>query len=463
MTYQLPTNLVDSLYDMPFPLYPFQRGVVDDLAVRSRCGLYMDVGTGKTAVSTYIALHKAAEEEVEQILVVMPPILLPAWGAWFDEIPGVTHSIYWGTPAQRAKVDMNADVILMSMQIFKNDFLKLFKFFQERRVHLIVDEATSIRNVSTQNHRRIRDFSRGRPLSLLTGTAISNPGQCYGYISLVTPGVYRNKNQFNMYHIDKIDFWGQPTVWKNLDELASNMLLNSVRIYADDVLDLPEIVYDVTPYNLAPAHLALYKRLAEEQLLLLPDGGKIDATTAQRLFQSLQQIVMNPSEFAGKPMRAAGYDLIDSVMNELNGEKIVIFNNYQITNAAVNEYLKKYNSVACYGLISPKQQQVNLKQFLTDPNCLVMTASPQSVGIGLNLQGVCRCVMFPELPLTSERLIQAVGRVHRDGQKKKVLVKMGVANGTIQVPLYKALLKKDDLIQRVTPAKSSLRNLIFGG
>lgn len=37
-------------------------------------------------------------------------------------------------------------------------------------------------------------------------------------------------------------------------------------------------------------HLKLYRKLAEEELLKLPDGGKIDATQATKLVHALGQI-----------------------------------------------------------------------------------------------------------------------------------------------------------------------------
>ena len=56
----------------------------------------------------------------------MPPILLEQWEAWILELSelnggDITLTKYKGTPAKRKKMDLDADFILMSIQIMKRD------------------------------------------------------------------------------------------------------------------------------------------------------------------------------------------------------------------------------------------------------------------------------------------------------------------------------------------------------
>lgn len=474
-----PYEVVKEQHTFPFNLYDWQDGIVTELAPIQRRGLYAQPGLGKTAISTVIALYQHIVEGYQHTIVLMPPILLLGWYRWLQKISGVTAVVYWGTPSERKLINLDRDFILMSMQIFKKDIEYLSHVFEHLRVQGIVDEATSIKNVGSDNHRMTRDFFVGRSLSLLTGTPLSTPADAYAYVKLVAPTIYRNQNHFEAVHVAEKDFFDKVTKWVNLDLLAENMLVNSVRVLKNDVLKLPLPTYVPMPYQLDPEHAKLYKKLGEEQLLLLEDGGKIDATTAQKLYQAMQQIVLNPDHFSGnEKMRSVGYDVLDEVLCEVgiaerNGrgtlvpregsEKLIIFANYKMTMRKLLYYLEKFNVVACYGEISPGRQINNIDRFINDPTCRVLAANPISAGYGVDgVQKVCADVLFFELPRTPKDFEQAVDRVDRDGQENQVTVRIALAEGTIQVRLQENMLNADALVNRVQGGFKDLRDAIFG-
>jgi hypothetical protein len=315
-----------------------QAETINDLAPLSRAGMYAEVATGKTAMSTACALYKAgARPERVFMIVLMPPILIPQWYHWLTH--GVRHKesglppcalMYRGAPRQRKQLDLDQDFILMSIQVFKRDFGYLSEWAKGKHVFLLVDEATSIKNHESDNFKMTRDFVAAEPdareLMLLTGTPLSKPGDAYAYVKLVSPTVYRNHRHFEQVHVAKKDFFGQVTQWDNLEFLSENLLLNSKRVLQKEIWpDLDEPLYDPIHYDLEPEHLALYNKLAQEQLLLLENGGKIDATSKQRLYTMLQQIIANPGHFSGKAeLRSAAHDLLDQLLDELSvGQRMV--------------------------------------------------------------------------------------------------------------------------------------------
>lgn len=187
-----PYEIVKEHYTLPFELYPFQVDIVNELALLDRNGEYAQVGTGKTPMSTAIALYRMVMEGYQHTIVAMPPILLLGWYRWLSRIPGVSIALYWGTPKQRPLIDLDKDVILMSMPIFKRDYAYLTSYFEHRKVQGIVDEATSNKCVGSDNYKKTRDFYIGRPLQLLTGTPLTTPADAYAYVKTVAPTVYRN-------------------------------------------------------------------------------------------------------------------------------------------------------------------------------------------------------------------------------------------------------------------------------
>lgn len=440
---------------------------VENLYIFDRIALFNEVGTGKTVTSTVLALAWDTDHNV----VLMPPILLRQWQRWLESLHDVgAVLIFRGTPAERAAMDLaKYRWILMTPQIFKKELPRIRRALGDRSTTTIVDEGHSIKNVGTANHKAVRDFAVGQHLQILTGTPVSQPGDAYGYVRLKTPNVYRSEAQFMNLHVEEKDFFGNVTKWRNLELMNQNLMLQATRRLSKEVLKhLKKPNYIPIYYDLDPEHLALYNQLADEQLLLLPDGGKIDATSAGRLYNALQQIVLNWSHFSGDPdHRSKAFDLIDNVADEIDlmnpdSSKLIVFTYYVMSSREVAKHLAKFGAVACYSEISQRQQAINVQRFLEDPSCRVIVAQPGSAGAGWNPQHVCREVLFIEEPVVPWQFSQGVGRVDRDGQMYTPNIRLGIAEGTIQRRLHENLLNKDALANRVQGGFMDLRDAIHG-
>lgn len=459
-----PMELVLSRFTLPFEPYPYQTEVVNALAPKPKQGHYLAVGVGKTMTSTCSTLYKFAMGEADKAIVLLPPILMKQWKRWIESISGCSAMMYRGTPKQRKKMKFDTNFILMTYQIFKRDFERLAEELDEERTVLVCDEATAIKNIESDNYKFVRTFSMYGHLMLLTGTPLSKPEDAYAYIKLLSPETYRNYNQFMNLHVEELDFFDKPKSYVNLDVLHENMKINTVRILKEDVLDqLPEVTYTPLHYELSDDHMALYRKLAEEQMLEYEDGSKLDATQTTRLWHCMQQLVMNYGYFADDPsLRSTAYDLIDQTMEEVGDRKLIIFTNYRITSASVLEYCQKWGAVAVYGDVSGKQQEKNVERFMTDPTCQILVAQVRSGGYGLNPQEVCSDVLFLEEPLIPIDFEQACGRVYRNGQKNRVQIRVAVAEGTIQVHLHELLMNKDELVNKVVRSYKDIRDALYG-
>jgi len=217
-------------------------------------------------------------------------------------------------------------------------------------------------------------------------------------------------------------------------------------------------------YDLEADHYKLYNTLAEEQIILLGDGSKIDGTTSQRLNHLLQQIVMNHDYFSGDPKkRSAGYDLLDEVIEQTEcrnpaKSKLIIWSYYKRTTEAIMRYLGP-SAVAAY---SGTDSNASFKRFMEDPSIRFGVFQPLSAGAGLNPQSVCWEMLFLETPTVPLQFIQAAGRVDRAGQKHVPTIRIAIANRTCQVRLHRNLLNNGDLTHQVERSVASLRDMIYG-
>lgn len=469
-----PYEISTAKFPLPFSLWPPQIAAVDDLAALPRSAYYAEVGTGKTAMSTVAANFQRMIGMADCHIIVMPPILQMGWYRWLQRIPGVRVVLYRGTPKERAQIFLQgADFIIMSLPIFKLDYERISKEFAERSVGLIVDEATSIKNSGSDNHRKVRDFSAGRPLILLTGTPTASPEDGYAYVKLLAPEVYRNKRIFDSVHVAERDFFGSVIKWNNLDLLKKNMEINTVRLLKAECMPwIPKPIYTPMPYTLAPEHMALYRQLVDQQVLELENGGKIDATQVAKLFTCCQQIVLNWSHFSGDPTKAyaaQGYELLDEVLEELGtkyqgGRKLIVYAYYRMTVASLAEKLKPYGVRVINSTVTSKQQELNKEAFINNPSCRVLVIQPKSGAYGVDgLQDVCSDALFLESPTSPIEFEQAVGRLYRTGQTRPPHIRIAVAEGTIQARLHNLLLHKDELATYVQGGWKSLREAVYGG
>lgn len=462
-----PYETVTKSFQLPFPLYGFQQDTVNKLAPVTKAGYYLDVGAGKTATSIASFLYQLEVGYCNKLIVIMPPILIDGWFKTLEtypELKGKT-TIYRGTPTRRNKINLGETLItLVGLQIFKRDRGRFETAFKDQKVTVILDEAAHIKNVASQNYKMFRDFTADKNVMLLTGTPLSTPIDGYAYMSFTAPGLYRTFSMYQNRYVGERDFFQKIVSWKNLEELNETLKINSVRILKQDVLkDLPEVTYTPMFYSLTKPHHDLYKKLANEELLVLENGGKIDATTASGLYHKLGQIICNYDYFSGREnAKSAAYELLDQVLDELDGGKLVVFSNYRLTNRGLAKHLDKQNAVTAFGDNSVTQNNANIEKFIEDPEVKILIGQPSSIGVGVDgLQGVCSDVLFLEIPSLT-MFHQAVARLHRAGQKNGVHVRIAVANETLQVRQQENLLFNDELVNKVIRNVGDLRASLFG-
>lgn len=461
----LPYQELKRRIKLPVELYEFQQKATNELGPLPRLGLYFDVGCGKTYTAIHIAMYKMLFASIEKTVVIMPPVLLQNWKRNIEKFPGTDVLVYAGTPAQRKKMKFDKQFILVGIQMFKRDFKRFEAELGHCRLFVVVDEAQALKNPGSDNFKFVRDFSLINDLCLLTGTPLSVPEDGYAYIKLLTPEVYKSQYQFESIHVTERDFrTNKPKAYAHLDMLNRNLLLVAHRVLKEDVLkDLPELTYTPIYYDLEPEHLKLYNRMVDEQMVKLTNGGKIDLTNVSALYQALQQVPCNAEYFSEGRTRSTVFDLIDAVMDELAGKKLVIFCHYRRTTTQLLEYLKAFNAVALFGGTAGTQRQKNIDTFVEDPKCKVIILQHKSGGAGIdNLQDVCSDVLMVEHPYRASDLHQAVARVHRDGQKNAVNVRIAVAQRTLQVRLWEFLQENDSLINTVIRGSHDIRAALEG-
>lgn len=455
-------DLVRTVGRFPVELYPFQQHAVEELAPLDRTALYLDTGTGKTLTALAIATYKRITNMCDTVIAIVPPVLMDNWSRNIARIPGVTHVMYRGTPKQRKEIDLNVNFIIVGIQIFKKDYIHFIHALSDKNLFGIVDEAQMLKNSGSDNFKKVRDFFAGEQLCLLTGTPMSVPPDAYALIKLVAPNVYKTFHQWSTIHVAEVDSYKKPIKYTNLDLLSRNLMLNAVRVIKEDVLeDLPELTYTPIYYDLKPGHLALYRRIADDQMVKLEQSDKIDLTSVSALWNALSQLPANAEHFSEGEIDSTVYELVDAVLNELDRKKLIIFCQYRMTVRRLHERLISYNPAVLFGETKDRQEEID--RFVDDPTCQVFIANISAGGAGIDrLQDVCSDIFFIELPYTAAMFHQAVARAHRSGQKKAVNCRIAIANKTLQNRSWDVVMERDSLINTIIRGPQDIRAALAG-
>lgn len=461
-------DAIISHLNLPFKVAPLQYFDAMTGYREGRLKLFYDVGGGKTLVATLIAMMFEY-----RAVVAMPHILLRQWERWLKRarVPEDQIYIHYGPKRSLLKAG-NPKWVLTSHAIFRMDIEKFLEHYKKEKATLLLDEAQAAKDVRTKLFKAVVKFvGADNPYVPMTATPTSKPEDTYAYMKVVTPGLYRHMTHWESLHVKERDFFGGIKSYGHLDLLRDNFAIKTAK---RDKLELfgydPNMRPILTPveYDLEPKHLALYKKLVDEQLLLLPNGDKIDGTTSQKLRHMLQQLVWNPAKFSGDPEQvAAGFELLERMCEQVNfmpenRSKYVIWTYYRSTSEAIFEWMKKRygeTGVIAYGG-SNAAKAVDAIMF--DPKIRWMVANPGSVGAGLELQHVCWEMFFAELYTTPIPNRQALGRFDRPGQKTRPTAMFGLALNTVQMGLFQDLLRNDEMAVKVERTRTSLRQELLG-
>lgn len=139
------------------------------------------------------------------------------------------------------------------------------------------------------------------------------------------------------------------------------------------------------------------------------------------------------------------------------GDKVLIFSQSIPTMNYLHHLLEvtQRRFVRIDGTIAPGQRQGLIKLFNTGTDIDILLISTRAGGLGLNMFGANRVVIFDFLfnPTWED---QAVGRAYRLGQTKPVFVYRFVAGGTFEDSIFNMTVFKSQLAARVVDKKSVL-------
>lgn len=436
-------------------LHEYQVKAVDMIVNNFNCGLFLDMGLGKT-VSTLTAIQELREIGfIDKVLIIAPKKV--AQVTWKDEINNWEHlkglriSVIDGTAAQRRAAMMaDADIYTVSRDnvvwlVVEHGGVKLPYDM------VVIDELSSFKNYASKRFKALRRVRKFIPRVVgLTGTPAPNGLiDLWAQMFLIDEGKRLGKtitgyrDRFftaGRRNGDIVYQWDLKSPAEETEQRISELIKDiCISMSAEDYLKMPDKLMYYDRVKLSDKDFKAYKTFEREQVLeFIESGETITAASAAALSNKLQQFANGAMYDADRKVLQLHDEKIEKLkelVEAANGQPVLIAYTFKHDLDKIMDALKEYKPVK---LEKPEQ--------IADWNAgkiNVLVTHPASAGHGLNLQKGGHIMIWYGLTWALELYQQFNARLYRQGQKKPVSIHHIIATDTVDEKIIKSLDGKD--------------------
>lgn len=414
-----------------------------------------DMGLGKT-LQTIGVLNLIYPQESKPTLLVMPRSLLFNWQNEISRFsPQLKVYTYYGTTRDMEEA-LKHQLILTTYAIVRNDIEQ----FKEQEFHyVILDESQNIKNVATQSTQAIYMLKAEHRLAL-SGTPIENNlSELYSLFRFLNPTMFGTMDDFNVRYANPIQKDGDKDAMQSLRRKIFPFMLR--RLKKDVLKDLPDRTDKVLYVEMDEMQARFYDQRRQYykqqvEMSIHTEGIQKSQFVMFQALSELRRIASVPESLTDGQIHSPKLEaLTESLLEAVaNGHKTVVFFNFIAGMELLSETLEAngIDHVCMTG--STHDRKSIVERFQNDARCKVMLMTLKTGGVGLNLTAADTVYIFePWWNKAAEE--QAINRLHRFGQKAKVLCYSLITRDTIEEKIQLLQQQKADLFKGLIGADAS--------
>lgn len=434
---------------------------------RGRALLADEVGMGKTIEACMVLKEYLMRRMAGSVLILTPT---PLVSQWQEELRSKFGLDFLSTDDRdfRALGEgfWQQPLIVASVNIAKSK--KNFSAVVSREWDLVIaDEAHHFKNKNTLNWKLLNSLKK-RFLLMLTATPVENNlMELYNLITLLKPGQLKTASAFKEEFMTR----GDPTDPKNrtlLKGLLDQVMIRNTRAVAN--IRIPPRFAETITTTPTSAEMELYRRVtglvqdinasngSKNQMILkhlLAEAGSSPAAVEKTLSGMRGKLeLLNRQQEEIQAIRNLVRSMDDTGKNKVTlqliqgaKEKIIIFVKYRATLDHLSDVLA-WHKVAhsrFHGQMPNAEKDREIEKFKTENKVLLTT---ELGGEGRNLQFCSRMINY-DLPWNPMRIEQRIGRIHRIGQTREVMIYNLCAAGTVEESILDILDRKINMFEMV--------------
>lgn len=414
-------------------------------------GMFLDMGLGKTVITlTAVNELKYNRFAVGRVLVIAPKKVAEA--TWSTEAQKWDHLrllriiAVLGSAAKRVRaLNTPADVYVIN----RENVPWLVDYYQNDWPFdmVVIDESSSFKNYRAKRFKALKCIrSKITRLIELTGTPAPNGLiDLWAQVFLLDGGERLGKTigGFRQRYFDPDQRNAQQIFSYKPKDGAGGTIQDKISdicisMAAKDYLELPECVSVDVPVQLDSKAVTAYQKL-EKDMLLTVDEEDITATTAATLGNKLLQLG-NGAVYGDdkKPIEIhqCKIEAFLEVVEALQGQSALVFYNFQHDRDRLLQALAKMHLRVRVYRTAQDERDWNAGQID------ILLAHPASTAYGLNLQDGGHHIIWFGLNWSLELYQQANKRLHRQGQKERVIIHNLIVQGSMDEDVMAALQGK---------------------
>ena len=414
-----------------------------------------DMGLGKT-VQTIGVLTMVYPKVKRPTLIVMPRSLLFNWQSELRKFaPQLSvYTYYAGT--RDIDEAMKHQVVLTTYAIVRND---IDEFRKQHFLYAILDESQNIKNLTAQVTQAAFLLKADHRLAL-SGTPIENNlTELYSLFRFLNPTMFGSADDFNTRYAAPIQKDDDKEAMASLRRKIFPFMLR--RLKKDVLKDLPDRIEQTLYVEMNSRQAEFYERrrqfyYQQVKQTIAAEGVQKSQFVMFQALSELRRIASVPESLSDGMITSPKLEqLSDSVMEAVeNGHKVVVFFNFIAGLELMGDRLEAEGVDYCSMTGSTRDRRSIVERFQHDPGCRVMLMTLKTGGVGLNLTAADTVfIVEPWWNKAAEE--QAINRLHRFGQKSKVLSYSLITQGTIEEKIQLLQQQKAELFEGLIGADSS--------
>lgn len=464
----MPYSTSNSL-PMKIPLHNYQQYAKDFVLIHPYCGLFLEMGLGKTS----IVLEALWElNPSEHVLVIAPKTI--ARCTWVNEIKKWNMNIRTQslvvnergkqlTKKKRNQLYDNIATDQPTVYFINRDMVpKLVQRFPESKWPfriVVIDESQSFKSYNSE---RFKAMKLVRPyisrLILLTGSPTPKGLEdLWAQIWLLDMGARLGPNitaYRNMYFNPGLIVNNHPVSYRpryGAEEAIYDRIGDLVISMKNKYITLPPLTFNPILIDMEEDDMKLYKEFMKSNILELANGDVIEAANAAVLSAKLSQmasgaIYTDPKTHQYQIIHQRKLEVCEYIINNTQGNVIIA---YHFRSDA--DMLMRYLTDAGFSpVILDGTPEMEAKW--NNGEYPILLLQPASCGRGLNLQSGGSCLIWYTMPWSLEDYEQTNARVYRQGQTHPTIIHQLMMNHTIDTKILNALEQKDISQQRLLEA-----------
>jgi SNF2 family DNA or RNA helicase len=427
-------------------LHAYQHRAADHVIANNAAALFLDVGLGKSA-ATLTALRRMFDTgEILSALVIAPKTVAEeTWpterGIWAGDVP---MRLITGTPKERMAAVMDPAPLHV---IGIDNVSWLVEMFSGKWPYdtVILDESQKFKDPSAKRFKALKKVRKHfERVILLSATPASESLMGLWAQVFLTDGGQRLGKTFTSFKeaFFACDYMGwnwapRPGAEQAIHQRISDMALS---MRAEDYLDLPERIDNRIEVHLDNASRRAYAAL-ERDYLMQYRGEVVTAANAAVLAGKLLQLTSGQVYDEDRnvvEVHEGKINALEALVDAMNGNPLLVFYQFRHEVDLIEARIKGAEPIDVTRWNRGEQK--------------VAYAHPKSAGAGLNLQHGGATMCWYSLPWSLDLYIQACGRLHRQGQKRSVVIHHLIVPESIDEDVMVALAAKKDGQDRLLEA-----------